>query len=331
MSVYALQGLLPPLSSLTSTSRRDFSSSHTSNHQEAKSPQHHNLNSKDKVISKELVANEESVQQNCTTEIQRNHEYSNTPREVGILVKDAKIDLSSLVKSFTNRRIKCRQQNSCSLEPLEVEPKKETDSSQKSNDDDPHKDAIQFELKISYNGRTYSAMRTLPNLIQLRNDLIAEITNRRKAMRDRRRRWGKRISIDSIYPIEGEIYSVSNEDDDDDMTVNTMEDDLQDVTIPELPDYYASELTYSGRSFACKGFTFLQGLLRLYCPAIENWLLKITDLVPPMDSPSLSQFLWEPVSDEIAVVPSATLPRRVSNQSFATLVSIQEDEETGDE
>jgi hypothetical protein len=53
-------------------------------------------------------------------------------------------------------------------------------------EDDPHKEAIQFELSTIFNGRTYSATRTLPTIVQLRNDLIAEINNRRNALRARR-------------------------------------------------------------------------------------------------------------------------------------------------
>lgn len=242
---------------------------------------------------------EESGEETCS---------GGSTREVGISVKDAKIDPVRLVKSLTtvtkNRK---RDSNAPTTKQPEVSTGKKDSSSIDNSDcnsqeeDDPHKDAIQFELNISFNGRTYSATRTLPRIIQLRNDLISEISIRRsKALR--RMRWiKKRPKAD--FDVE-----------DDDVTVVTVNDDEdEDVKIPELPDYYSAEERSSsgGRG---RGFTLLHALLRSYCPVMEGWLLKVADLAP--DSPSLSNFLWEPVSGS----------NMRSTNSFSTLISIKEDE-----
>jgi hypothetical protein len=244
--------------------------------------------------------------------------------QVGISVKDAKIDPVRLVKSLTTTTKSRKQNNSATPSaPQEVTANKsgscKVDKNTCSNDedDDPHKDAIQFELNISFNGRTYSATRTMPRIIQLRNDLISEINIRRsKALR--RMRWIKKQS-----KVVVDFLEVDEADDiGDDMTVKTVDDNdnvsrhdhYDDVKIPELPDYYSAE-ERSNSGGRGRGFTLLHALLRSYCPVMEGWLLKVTALVP--DSPSLSNFLWEPVSG------SADMR---STNSFSTLVSIKEDD-----
>jgi len=235
-------------------------------------------------------------------------------REVGISVKDAKIDPVRLVKSLTTTS-KSRKRDGVPPIPQEVTAGScQVDNSNNEEDHDPHKDAIQFELSISFNGRTYCATRTLPRIIQLRNDLISEISSRRsKALH--RMRWIKKRTNKVVDDIDDTI------DDDDDVTVRTVHEDDDtidgnldyDVKIPELPDYYSAEERSSSGGNG-RGFALLHALLRSYCPVMEGWLLKVTALVP--DSPSLSNFLWEPVSGNMMQ----------STNSFSTLVSIKEDE-----
>jgi hypothetical protein len=237
---------------------------------------------------------------------------------VGISVKDAKIDPVRLVKSLsTAPRNRVRDNLLASSLPSERDQGlTKKDSSKK--DHDPHKEAMEFELDISFNGRTYTATRTLPRIMQLRKDLISEIKNRRQLLRVRRLRWMKR----------GECTEKEVEDHDDEGTVQTVdeEDDAShfDVQIPELPDYLeVDERSQGGGSFAGRGFTLLHGLMRSYCPAIEGWLRSVTDLISPTDSPSLTNFLWEPVSSD----SSTSLVRRLSSaRSFSTLLAIEEDD-----
>ena len=46
-------------------------------------------------------------------------------------------------------------------------------------DNNPHDEAIEFELSISFNGRKYTATRTMQCIVQLRNDLIREMNSRK--------------------------------------------------------------------------------------------------------------------------------------------------------
>jgi hypothetical protein len=195
--------------------------------------------------------------------------------EVGIEVKEAKIDPVRLVQAVTTVNNKRTNQGGA--------------RSLKNNRDSqcgrstPHEDAIQFELSISFNGRSYSATRTLPRIMELRNDLIRELNCRRKRLQRRRIRWNSK-----------------NPNDKDDDTVATVDEEEDfDVFIPEIPECDTDSVAVNGGGVAGRGFAMLQALLRPYCPAIERWLRNVMDLVPPTSSPSLSNFLWEPVSVDI--------------------------------
>ena len=336
MSAYAMPGAFPPVSGFTSTYNAGFeSSSEFNQHQPLKHPQHYESQTgrlQFKPVAFSSICSSPIAPDSPLTPVsktpvaeEKNVDDATSSKEVGISVKEAKIDVARLVKSLTTTT-RNRKRDVLPAPPpvLNTENSGEVVAPDE-HEDDPHKEAIQFELSISFNGRTYSATRSLPNIVQLRNDLIAEISSRRKALSRRRLRW---------IPTRNTSHKTADggvEWDDDDDTVKTVdEDDTYHVTIPELPDYYSKEDRNTGGSFAGRGFTLLQALLRSYCPAMEGWLRKVTDLVPPMDSPSLSQFLWEPVSGEVKMSTQAKLPTRGSNQSFCTLVSIKEDEE-GDE
>lgn len=178
--------------------------------------------------------------------------------DVGIAVTEAKIDPVRLVQALTYHTDDSRsRKNGSSLD--------------KPNKNAPHEDAIQFELAIKFNGRTYSATRTLPRIMELRNDLIREINTRRQRLQSKRMRW--------------QFRSVNEEEED------------ADVTIPELPECDNERVAVGG--VAGRGFAMLQALLRAYCPAMEGWFRNVTDLIPPNSSPSLTNFLWEPVSVDV--------------------------------
>lgn len=248
-------------------------------------------------------------------------------KEVGISVREAKIDPVRLVKSMASSKARPKKRDVLPP-PVQMEQNTTTDDSSSSTDstttdNDPHTDAIQFELNISFNGRTYTATRTLPRIIQLRNDLITEIGSRRKALQEKRKQWlrrsKRRHNNNNIGCTKvSETTTTTFENDDDDVTVNTAVDDDDDdvcTIIPEIPEYYSEERG----NFAGRGFTLLHALMRSYCPAMEGWLRKVTDLVP--DSPSLSNFLWEPVSGMATT----------RHCSFNTLVSIKEDDSEEEE
>lgn len=186
--------------------------------------------------------------------------HSDGATEVGIAVTEAKIDPVRLVQAVAGGTSFSDASRS----------RKYDSSHDKQHKNAPHGDAIQFELSIKFNGRTYSATRTLPRIIELRNDLIRELNNRRQILQSRRMRW--------------QFRSTAEQEEDDDL----------DVTIPELPECDTERVAVG--SVAGRGFAMLQALLRPYCPVMERWLRTVMDLVPPNSSPSLTNFLWEPVS-----------------------------------
>lgn len=205
---------------------------------------------------------------------QRDERCPQETQEVGIAVKEAKIDPVRLVQAVASGDHKC----SCSHKAPVTE---FLSCCQRT----PHEDAIQFELSISYNGRSYSATRTLPRLVQLRNDLVREVNARRKRLHRRRMRWNGKIN---------------DNNDDTVATVDDYNDEGEvDLLIPEIPECNTDNVAVSGGGFAGRGFAMLQALLGPYCPAIERWLQHVTVLVPPTSSPSLTNFLWEPVSGDI--------------------------------
>ena len=197
-----------------------------------------------------------------------------TPTEVGIAVKKATIDPVRLVQAVTNARSRTTTQDLNEKEPTECGRK-------------VHEDAIQFELSISFNGRSYCATRTLPRIMELRNDLIREINSRRKRLQTQSQRllWNAKTKDSN-----GEYLEVSKGE----------EERSCNVCIPEIPEWRDTDsVAVNGGGGVARGFAMLQALLGPYCPAIEGWLQSVMDLVPPTSSPSLSNFLWEPVSADI--------------------------------
>lgn len=204
-------------------------------------------------IPTEQAGKEEIVAHTCSTEVP---EYKPT-----CTVKEAKIDPVRLVQAVTaGSKIGKREAESSHCEQRR-----------------PNEDAIQFELSISFNGRSYSATRTLPRIMELRRDLIRELSCRRKRLQNRRMRWS---SLTNVNDYDGAMTNADNE---------------EDIFIPEIPKCDTDSVAVQG-GVAGRGFAMLQALLGPYCPAIERWLQNVMDLVPPTTSSSLSAFLWEPVS-----------------------------------
>jgi len=211
-------------------------------------------------------------------------DFASQSKEINISVKEAKIDPKLLMDSLiSSQKVRKRESNSSQIK----NPRRATDPCDYK--DDPHEKAIEFELSISFNGRTYTARRTLPRIIQLRNDLVSEMKNRGRKLQMRQMRWLKKRNHHRRKYIDHDELTVQT-------VVDEVESDDEDsVTIPELPQYFNEEGESSGR-FAARGFSKLQLMMRSYRPVIEGWLLRVTDIVSPTESPSLSTFLWEPLS-----------------------------------
>jgi len=160
----------------------------------------------------------------------------------------------------------------------------------KSNSQD---DAIQFTLSITLNGRMYTATRTLPSFVKLRNELMLEVSNQNNS----KRKLGRSLND-------------SNHDSVDNLVGDDVEDDEvepEEVVIPELPLSGGNAFENNGTSkveelqnsafammgMAANGFSGIQAVLHSYCPQMENWIRNVATLVPC--SPSLANFLWEPL------------------------------------
>mmetsp|Transcript_9726 Transcript_9726/g.13884 ORF Transcript_9726/g.13884 Transcript_9726/m.13884 type:complete len:467 (+) Transcript_9726:92-1492(+) len=156
--------------------------------------------------------------------------------------------------------------------------------------DDPA--AIQFELAISFQGRKYTATRAFSTFVKLRNDLLRESgdggdgthvggSNRRlRHHRSHKNSKSNLVEVGSAKDNNGAPTSSS---------------------VPELPTVSPENAGHGGfafTGFARSGFALLQATAKLYCPEMENWLRHVVDTFPY--SPSLSQFLWEPLASSSA-------------------------------
>jgi hypothetical protein len=162
-------------------------------------------------------------------------------------------------------------------------------------------DAIQFNLAISFNGRTYTATRALPSFIKLRHDLMHELSSKCDANGKRRERHNTRQQhhhhyhrqINMDHTKRHQLPNNTNEPRDNDKNEN--------VIIPELPigGNGNNKLegiqngAYAMMGMAASGFSGLQAAVKSYCPPMENWLQNVATLCP--SSASLANFLWEPI------------------------------------
>lgn len=150
----------------------------------------------------------------------------------------------------------------------------EDDSSSRTSEEDPS--AIEFEMEISYQGRTYTATRAFSLFVKLRNDLLRELNldggedfvrhgmHYRRGQRCRQRKTGI---------------------------------GCQEQSVPELPRVSREENSHESFALsgvAKSGFALLRATANMYIPEMEKWLFEVANAFPC--SQSLSTFLWEPVS-----------------------------------
>jgi hypothetical protein len=223
----------------------------------------------------------------------------------GIAVKEAKIDPVRLVQYVTgfprttqqqSRKTLRRRGSAERLDSAQNSPANQNNLKSKeeksSSVGTPHDEALEFELSISFNGRKYTATRTMQCIVQLRDDLIRE-TNSRKRWLQLRRASGP------------SSFDHSQND--------TTDEDIQ---IPEIPPLTGDD-SENGIGFVGRGFTMLHAMATSYVPVMERWLRNVLAIVP-QDSECLTNFLWEPLSNEIPLDLSK------SCTSLATLGSIME-------
>ena len=249
--------------------------------------------------------------------------------EPEIEVKEAKIDPIRLIQSVTGstsrnpslprkslRKRGSRERLSCDATTPQNSPVHKRQSMNVSEDDNnqysngngtlngnPHDDAIEFELAISFNGRKYTATRTLQCIMQLRDDLIREMNTRRQWLQ--------------IHQKTSEAFSSSDPRAYDQNTYTSSDNPIH-VEIPEIPSISGSA-TNGSSGFVGRGFTMLHAMAKSYVPIMERWLRSVMAIVPK-DSECLTNFLWEPLSNELFPLE---LPSK-SCTSLATLGSIKE-------
>lgn len=168
-----------------------------------------------------------------------------------------------------------------------------------------HDDAIEFELAISFNGRKYTATRTLQCIMQLRDDLIREMNARRQWLQIHQKSPESFASSDP-KACEQNTY------------VCTSSAASIHVEIPEIPSISGSA-TNGSSGFVGRGFTMLHAMAKSYVPVMERWLRSVMAIVPK-DSECLTNFLWEPLTNESFPLEIPTK----SCTSLATLGSIKE-------
>lgn len=239
--------------------------------------------------------------------------------EPGIAVREAKIDPIRLIQSVTGtssrsqpqarkilRRRGSRERLSSDLssspQGSPVSRKQTAPISFGEEDISEQQQSIAFELSISFNGRKYTATRTLQCIMQLRDDLILEMNGRRN--------WLRAAS--------GAFSSVEKKPVDRNTNSGTPVEEIN-IQIPEIPPMSGDD-SNGGSGFVGRGFTMLHAMATQYVPVMEGWLRNVMAVVP-QDSECLTNFLWEPLSN--ADVFPLELPIK-SRDSMATLGSIKE-------
>jgi hypothetical protein len=217
------------------------------------------------------------------TQLNNERNYEEDDKKcLGIEVKEAKVDPVRLVQSViggsTRSRKPVKRRSFTDLQQQQNTPSSPNGTpTEKAEGKSPHDDAIAFELSISFNGRKYTATRTMQTIVQLRNDLIREMNGRKRWLPNLKQRQPDLSSPSSSSSSEPSSYTEGEK-----------------FQIPEIPPI--ADETGSG-GFVGRGFTMLHTVLSSYCPTMERWLRNVTAIVP-QDSESLTNFLWEPLSKE---------------------------------
>ena len=90
---------------------------------------------------------------------------------IGIAVKEAKVDSALLIQSLVGKTTKQSPTSSMHRKQRRTRSGSDPTACLKRS----CQEALKFELSISFNGRKYTALRSLPSLEELRRDLLEEI------------------------------------------------------------------------------------------------------------------------------------------------------------
>jgi hypothetical protein len=197
-----------------------------------------------------------------------------------IQIKEARIDFHKLVRPSSARgaqkslltcrtprsgRLQCRRLQKIQAEQL-----------------DSYESALEFELVISFVGRTYSTKRSLQQIAQLRQDLVQDL----QVQQQWTERRNRKTSLDDSSSCTSQDCSLASSTTNESSISST----CSRVVIPDLP-------RMSDEIMGVYGWGFVQmcGMLHSYRPALERWFHRIIANVSE-HSPALSHFLWEPLS-----------------------------------
>jgi hypothetical protein len=167
----------------------------------------------------------------------------------------------------------------------------------------PENEAIEFELSITFQGRKYTAKRTMQCIIKLRDDLIREMRARKRWLANQiPLESGLSGSQDSLASLQTPSLRHSN------AVVAAASYENRAVEIPEIPPlsfgvdhrrhHHCDDRSsmVGGMGFVGRGFTMLHAMVTSYVPVMDRWLKNVMAIVPE-DSECLLNFLWEPTSD----------------------------------
>jgi len=333
MSAYALPGLFPPISCSTEGESSTITSFQNPLHQQNEASSFTGLlNASVDLLSVPSFTSSggATIEMYGSSHTKTSSSGDTRSEEPGIAVKEAKIDPIRLIRSVTgnssrnqaqarklmrrrgSRERVCGDFMSPPNSPINRKQSMaygEDDYQQQTNNmaskGNPHEEAIEFELSISFNGRKYTATRTLQCIVQLRDDLIREMNARRQWLR--------------IRQSSSDAFSTTDNKHDHRDIIGTKKSEEQiRIEIPEIPSMTCEE-TSGSNGFVGRGFTMLHALATSYVPVVERWLRNVMAIVP-QDSECLTNFLWEPLSKD-SLPPE--LPSKSCN-SLVTLGSIKE-------
>jgi hypothetical protein len=208
-------------------------------------------------------------------------------------------------------------------------------SSLAKSDSSPHNEAIEFELSITFQGRKYTAKRTMQCMIKLRDDLIREMNARRQ--------WLTR----QMPPLHS---STANDQATNSNNSNhyTHSPPLHTIEIPEIPplnlsggnEQHQSHSNPSshhsfgmigGIGFVGRGFTMLHAMVASYVPVMDRWLKNVMAVVP-QDSECLLNFLWEPTctDNDLETMGSLLETNKDKSISMGSIKELDIEEEEDD-
>mmetsp|Transcript_12931 Transcript_12931/g.32615 ORF Transcript_12931/g.32615 Transcript_12931/m.32615 type:complete len:366 (-) Transcript_12931:147-1244(-) len=169
-------------------------------------------------------------------------------------------------------------------------------------------EAIEFELSITFNGRKYTAKRTMQNIMQLRDDLIREMNRRRQWLTEK-----QDLSESALLKLS---HGRLRFNDFDATHSSTNKDDNQSYVgqIPEIPPFTKDHHHSGDTGFVGKGFTMLHAMVKSYVPVMESWLKSVMEVVPH-DSECFMNFLWEPSTETAPTCFKSVLDSLNNNSS----------------